>query len=311
MNTINTSLIQSIREFNRFYTNILGLLSQHMHDSEFPLAETRVLYEIAHTDACTAKKLIEELKIDRGYLSKIIKRFEKNNLVIRVQSLEDGRLFYLYLTDEGKGVFSKMDDLSNNHIHQMMDCLHEQEQKSVVESMKTIQSTLSRKSVFKNERVKIRCDLRPGDAGYLIHLHGWIYAQESGFNHEFEGYVCKTLYNLFENYRPNKDRLWFAESDGRIIGTIAIVEHSTALAQLRWFIIHPDFRGIGLGMTLFNEAMKYSKEKGYKKVFLTTTQDQRTAIRMYKNAGFKKVAEQESKMWGKNLVEQTYELELI
>lgn len=152
--------------------------------------------------------------------------------------------------------------------------------------------------------------MRPGDVGHLIHLHGWIYAEECGFNHEFEGYVCKTFYNFFENYSSEKDRLWFAESNGRMIGAIAIVGHSAVRAQLRWFIIHPAFRGIGLGRTLLNEAMKYCNEKEYKNVFLETTEEQKTAIRMYMNAGFKKVAEQENNIWGKKLVEQTYELEL-
>lgn len=145
---------------------------------------------------------------------------------------------------------------------------------------------------------------------YLIHLHGWIYAQECGYNHAFEGYVCKTFYNFFENYSTEKDRLWFAEVNGKMIGAIAIVEHSAIQAQLRWFILHPVFRGDGLGTKLLNEAIKYCKEKGYHQVFLETTEDQKTAIKMYKRAGFKKVREHENKAWGKDLVEQTYELNL-
>lgn len=310
MNSRYTPLIHIIRRFNRFYTNILGLLDKHMLDSKFSLAEARVLYDIGHMEICTAKGLIEELKIDPGYLSRIIKHFEKDNLIYRVRSPEDGRLYYLYLTDKGKDTLSKLDDLSNDQIYQMISCLLEQDQMSVVESMKTIENALSGKPVLANEKVKIRCDLRPGDVGYLIHLHGWIYAEECGYNHMFEGYVCKTIFDLFENYSSEKDRLWFAEVNGKMIGAIAIVGHSAIQAQLRWFILHPAFRGIGLGRTLLNEAMKYCKERGYQQVFLETTEDQKTAIGMYMKAGFRKVAEHENKVWGKKLVEQTYELNL-
>lgn len=310
MNSIDTPWIPIVRRFNRFYTNILGLLDQHMLDSEFSLAEARVLYDIGHTENCTAKGLIEELRIDPGYLSRIIKRFGKDNLLYRVQSQEDGRLYYLYLTDRGKDTLSKLDVLSNGQIYQMISSLPEQNKMRVVESMKTIENDLLGKSVLSSEKVKIRCDLRPGDVGDLIHLHGWIYAEECGYNHVFEGYVCKTFYNLFENFSPGKYRLWFAEVNGKMIGAIAIVEHSTIQAQLRWFILHPAFREIGLGRTLLNEAMKYCKEKGYEQVFLETTEDQKTAIRMYMKAGFRKVAEHENKAWGKQLVEQTYELNL-
>lgn len=157
------------------------------------------------------------------------------------------------------------------------------------------------------QNIKIRSDLRPGDVGYLIHMHGWIYAEECGYNHEFEGYVCKTFYDFYQNYSPDKDRIWFAESDGQIVGAIAVVGHSAVRAQLRWFILHPAYRGIGLGRTLFNEAMNYCREKGYTNLFLLTTEDQKTAVGMYKKAGFSKTAEHEQKMWGGKIVEVTYE----
>jgi len=310
MNSRYTPLVHIVRRFNRFYTNILGLLDKNMLDSEFSLAEARVLYEIGHTEFCTAKGLIEELKIDPGYLSRIIKRFEKDNLIYRVQSLEDGRLYYLHLTNNGKDTLARLDDLSSGQIYHLISCLPEQGQINVVESMKTIENSLSGKPILTNETVKIRSDLRPGDVGYLIHLHGWIYAEECGYNHMFEGYVCQTIFNFLQNYDSEKDRLWFAEVNGKMIGAIAIVGHSAIMAQFRWFILHPGFRGIGLGQTLLNEAMNYCKEQGYQQIFLETTEDQKTAIKMYLKTGFKKVAERENKVWGKELVEHTYALNL-
>ncbi|MHB1654482.1 MAG: bifunctional helix-turn-helix transcriptional regulator/GNAT family N-acetyltransferase [Desulfitobacteriaceae bacterium] len=307
MNSVYLSLVHTIRKFNRFYTNILGLLDQHMLNSEFSLAEIRVLHEIGNTENCTAKKLMEELKMDSGYLSRIIKRFEREKLLYRTQSIDDGRLYYLYLTETGKNTLLNLNELSNNQIYQMIIRLSDKDKMTVVESMKTIETAFTKETV-PILKVNIRCDLKPGDVGYVIYLHGWIYAEECGYNHIFEGYVCKTFYDFLENYSPKKDRLWLAEANGEIVGTVAIVGHSPVKAQLRWFIINPAFRGIGLGRALLDEALKYCRENGYKKIFLETTEDQKKAVNMYVKAGFKKVDEFENKAWGKVLIEQTYEL---
>jgi ribosomal protein S18 acetylase RimI-like enzyme len=156
--------------------------------------------------------------------------------------------------------------------------------------------------------ITIRDALRPGDVGYLIHLHGWIYAKESGFNHEFEGYVCKTFYDFYQHYHPDKDQIWLAEYEGTIIGAIAIVGHTASRAQLRWFILHPDFRGLGLGRELMSHAMTYCRDKGYTNLFLETTADQKTAVAMYQKAGFQLVSEHQDDLWGCHLLLQTYEL---
>ena len=310
MDSHSTPLVHVIRRFNRFYTNILGLLDRHMPDTEYSLSEARVMYEIGHTENCTAKRLIEELRVDPGYISRIIKGFESHGLAYRVKSAEDGRLYYVYLTDKGKDTLAKLEELSDRQIHQMISSLKDREQKRLIESMGTIEATLSDRPGYAKEEAAVRHELRPGDIGRLIHLHGWIYAEECGYNHVFEGYVCKTFYDFLERYGPEKDRLWFAEDGETMIGAIAIVGHTPEKAQLRWFILHPDYRGIGLGRRLLAEAMGYCKEKGYRTVFLETTEDQKTAIRMYEKLGFKKVAEHENHAWGKNLVEQTFELNL-
>ncbi len=302
-------LIDAIRGFNRFYTNVLGLLDRHLLDSDFSLSEARVLYEIGHSEHCTAKRLIEDLRVDPGYLSRIIKRFEKQGLVYRVQSAADGRLYYLYLTEQGRLTLSQLSELSDQQIAQMVNRLPLPLQQRLVQGMSMIETTLSGPAE-PDQKITIRSELRPGDVGYLIYLHGWIYAKECGYNHGFEKYVCKTFYDFFENYHPEKDRFWFAETDGALIGAIAIVGHSREKAQLRWFILHPDYRGLGLGSTLLRQAMQYCREKGYRQVFLETTADQQTAIRIYTKAGFRKVAEHENNAWGKKLVEQTYELVL-
>lgn len=339
MDNIHTSFISDIRRFNRFYTNVLGLLDQNMLDSEFTLSQARVLYEIGETKHCTSKILIQKLSIDSGYLSRIIRGFEKHELVCREQSPEDKRIYYLYLTQKGKETMASLNELSDRHISNLVTELPEEEKVRFADSMKVIETALNGRegvvekattkeegtaseettaqekaavkdivSTVEKKTVTVRSDLRPGDVGQLIYLHGWLYEKECGYNHIFEGYVCKTFYDFYQNYNPEKDRVWIAEDEGKIVGAIAIVGHSETRAQLRWFILHPDYRGIGLGRKLLSGAIEYCKDKGFQEVFLETTREQQTAVAMYKKAGFKLVKEFDNHAWGKTLTEQMYEM---
>ncbi len=307
MDTEHLHLLQVIRGFNRFYTNILGLVDLHLLGTDFSLSEARVLFEIGNHKNCTAKELTEKLKMDGGYLSRILKGFERKGFIYRSQSEADGRKYFLSLTREGREALAKLDSLSNRQINKMIGDLPPFKQQIIAKCMTTIEKYLSGES---GSTITIRQELRPGDAGTLIHLHGSLYARECGYNYVFEAYVCNTFFEFLKNYDPGKDRIWFAEDGGQMIGAVAIVGHGEEIAQLRWFLIHPDYRGCGIGRRLLREALQFCKNQKYQKVFLETTDDQKTAIQMYRNAGFKKVEEKEDCSWGLRHMEQTYELYL-
>lgn len=302
------SVVAEIRRFSRFYTRVLGLLDARLLSSEFTLSEVRVLYEIGTMERCTSKKLIDWLSIDAGYLSRIMKRFEKEGLAYKVQSPEDGRSYLLHLTDKGRETLARMDALSDEQVRELIGGLSERELKRLSDSMKVIESALAEEKPI--PEIGIRTEIRPGDLGMLVHLHGWIYASECGYNHIFEAYVCKTFYDWMRTYDPDTDRLWIAEVDGQIIGSLAIVGKPDNRAQLRWFIVHPDYRESGLGRRLFREAMTYCRSKGFDRVFLETTDDQEKAIGMYVKAGFRQTGEQANEAWGVRHTERTYELDL-
>ncbi|PSL43800.1 MarR family transcriptional regulator with acetyltransferase activity [Chitinophaga niastensis] len=303
--------IGDIRRFNRFYTGMIGLLNQHILESNLSLSEVRVLYEIGQQDKCTAGQLIAALKIDGGYLSRMLKKFEKEGWLSRQQSTGDGRTFFLHLTNSGKKMLAGLDEKSTEEIRQLVDPLPEKQQQQVAGAMKTIQEVLSAPSVAPVADIHFRYNLLPGDVGYLIYLHGHLYARESGYNLEFEAYVCKTFYEFLPTYNPAKDRIFLATVDNQIVGAVAILGSSRHLAQLRWFIIHPDYRGRGLGKKLLEQALDFCREKHYQKVYLMTTSMQETAIALYKRAGFRKTGEKYLQQWGQQLYEQRYDMELF
>ena len=139
----NQDIIDKVREFNRFYTNVIGLLDRHFLDTPFSLTEGRVLYEISHTELCTAKKIRSNIDIDEGYLSRIIDKFIQKGLARKTPADEDRRLHLIVLTEKGKREFSKLNDNSNQQISELLNKLPESERSELVGMMDRIRVLLS------------------------------------------------------------------------------------------------------------------------------------------------------------------------
>lgn len=157
---------------------------------------------------------------------------------------------------------------------------------------------------------RIRSGLQPGDIGYIIYLHGTLYAQEYGWDHTFEGYVAEGMAKFALSYNEEKDNIWIAEADGQIVGAIAIVGVDAATAQLRWFIVHPGQRGHGLGRALLQRALRFCADKRFEHVFLWTVSELTTAAHLYTSVGFRPTERHTHAIWGKLLTEVRYDLAL-
>src|SRR4030095_818230 len=118
--------------------------------------------------------------------------------------------------------------------------------------------------------IAIRTELKPGDIGYAIYLHGRLYKQEYNYGIEFETYVAAGLTEFYQQYDPQKDRVWICEHKNKMVGFLLLM-HRADVAQLRYFIIEPTYRGIGLGNKLMDLFMEYVKRCNYKACYLWTT----------------------------------------
>jgi GNAT superfamily N-acetyltransferase len=155
--------------------------------------------------------------------------------------------------------------------------------------------------------VTIRSGIRPGDLGHIIWLHGILYNQEYQYGPSFESYVAGGLHEFYSQYDREKDRVWICEYDDTIIGFLLIMHRSSLIAQLRFFILLPDFRGLGLGRLLMDRFMQFLKDANYKGAFLWTTNEQIRAASLYRRYGFRLTEQKESVSFGKPLMEQRYD----
>ena len=157
----------------------------------------------------------------------------------------------------------------------------------------------------------IRTDIRPGDIGRVVRLHGVLYAREHGLDHTFEGYVAAGLGEFAKTFDAGKDRLWLAEEGGgRLVGSVAVAGREGGAAQLRWFLVHPAARGNGLGGELLHEAVEFCRGRGFESVYLWTLSDLTAAARLYGRAGFTRTEHKTHEVWGGLRTEERYDLAL-
>ncbi|MFW9877449.1 MAG: GNAT family N-acetyltransferase, partial [Candidatus Thorarchaeota archaeon] len=279
----NLDRIGKIRSFNRFYTNLLGLLDKTLLKSQYSLTEVRIMFELNRLSSETASKLVKLLNLDPAYLSRILSSFEEKKLIKKKRSSKDMRKQLLSLTSEGKKLISNLQEKANEQIKALLGSLSEEEQNQLVNAMRTIKRILKGETE-KSKFYSIRSH-RPGDIGYITYRHGVIYANEYQLDETFEAYVAKYMARFIENYDPTKDKLWIVESETDIIGSIAIVKINDKTAQIRWLLVEPYMRNKGIGTKLMHEALNFCKNRGYQKVILGTFSDLLGARRLYEKNG--------------------------
>jgi GNAT superfamily N-acetyltransferase len=153
----------------------------------------------------------------------------------------------------------------------------------------------------------LRNDLRPADLGAIVSLHGIVYAQECGFDSTFEAHVAHVL-GEFVNARTERDELWIAQWEGRLLGSIAVVSLSGKDAQLCWFLVDPPARSLGLGRRLLDEAIAFCRRCGYEYVFLRNFRVRPKPSQLFRSVGLEKAGERPIERWGGALVEELYVL---
>ena len=300
--------IASVRRFNRFYTRQIGVLGEGYLESPFSLTEVRVLYELAHRDKTTASELARELGLDAGYLSRVLRGFKKRGLIDRKRSDLDGRQSLLWLTEQGREVFAPLDARARVDIGAMLSRLSATEQDRLVEAIHTIERLLGAQP----ER-KVPYLLRPhqpGDMGWVVHRHGVLYAQEYGWDEQFEALVASIVAKFIQRYDPRRERCWIAERDGESVGSVFLVKRTQTVAQLRLLLVEPKARGLGIGARLVDECVRFARSVGYRKIALWTNSVLYAARHIYEEAGFSLVHKEPHHSFGHDLIGETWELKL-
>lgn len=323
--------VSRVRGFNRYYTAKLGVLQEGMHDSAYTLTEARVLYELAQNSGArrsdrrlvqegatverrrsdrrkgvTAKELATMLGLDPGYLSRILKRFEKESLLSRTPGEKDKRQVQLQLTSQGRERFRTLDKGSQELVAGMLAPLTLEQQDELVRAMATIENLLEGRA---DDKLVLRSH-RHGDIGWIVETHGRLYAHERKWGMAFEALVARISADFLDNFKPGREACWIAEKGGRRVGSVLLVEKSEQVAQLRLLLVEPAARGLGLGSLLVKQCEQFARTAGYEKIFLWTQTVLTSARKIYQAAGYRLVEESTHTLFGEPSKGESWVLDL-
>lgn len=301
--------VQLIRRFNRFYTRQIGVLQEHLLQSQFSLTEVRVLYELAHRENVTAKDLCLDLGLDRGYVSRMLQSFEAHGWIKIAPSPDDRRRQFLSLTAKGHKVFDPLERRSSDEVAAMLARLSPNQHGKMLAAIRDIESVLG-PSQPSATSYNLRPH-RPGDMGWVVQRHGELYWREYHYDERFEALVAEIVAEFIRNLDPKRERCWIAERNSENVGSVFLVKKSSSIAKLRLLLVEPSARGLGIGKRLVDECIHFAREAGYKKIMLWTQSELAAARGIYKGAGFKLVGEEKHDSWSrKGLVAETWEVVL-
>ena len=304
--------VAAVRRFNRFYTRQIGVLRKTFLDSPYSLAEARVLYEIASGGAPTASAIGRALDLDAGYLSRVLRDFEKRGLIQRRVSASDARQSHLALSARGRKSFAPLDRRSQRDTEAMLGRLGPAQQAQLIAAMNTIEMLLGGEAAeppVGARRYRLRAPIS-GDFGWIVRRNAELYAREYRWQSPFEGVCAQIVADFVNNYDPKRERCWIAEMDGENVGTVMLVKDKPGVARLRLLLVDPKARGLGLGAELVDECIRFARRAGYKKITLWTHSVLTTARHIYEKAGFKLMRSEPHKSWGRPVVSEHWDLEL-
>lgn len=297
--------IADIQGFQKVYQNLFKSVDTAIIEAGYSLTEKDVLLEISKTERCTANILIGQLGIDRSYMSRMLKQFEKKGLIRKNTSETDSRIKYVQLTDFGREEFNRLSDIQNRQIAHVFEKLQPKDVEGICQALVMTRNKLS----DANDVITIR-PFKQSDIEYVISRHKTLYYAERHLSGTFSDYVDAIVYEFVEQFNPETDCLNILECNGVPAGSIAIKKAGESLAQLRFFMLEPEMRRRGFGNRLMDMALDFCRSKGYKTVFLLTITAQVIARHVYETHGFYKVSSTDKSEWGEGVVEEYWELSL-
>jgi DNA-binding MarR family transcriptional regulator/GNAT superfamily N-acetyltransferase len=301
--------IGQVRRFNRFYTGQIGVVSEHLLKSDYSLAEARVLYELAHRSQPTASEIAAALRLDRGYLSRILQRFQRDGLLARTKSGDDARARFLSLTPKGRRTMNALEARSDEEVSALLRRVPVLARRRLASAMHAIEEVLGPQG--ESKAPFLLRGPQPGDLGWIVSRHGALYAQEYGYDWRFEALVATIVGEFVAHHDLKGERCWVAEKGGEVVGSVFLVRASTKVAKLRLLYVEPNARSHGIGARLIEECMRFARQAGYRKLSLWTQSELLAARRLYEKAGLVRVKKVPHDSFGRdNLVAETWELKL-
>jgi DNA-binding MarR family transcriptional regulator/GNAT superfamily N-acetyltransferase len=289
---------QAVRHFNRFYTQHIGALHEHLQKSPFSLTEVRVMHELARGHFQTAAALARNLGLDSGYLSRLLSSFERRNLISRRPSDIDARQSLVSLTDAGRAAYQPLDAAAVDEVLAVLMRLAGESQDQLVCAMKLIERLLDERP--RHSIVTLRAP-RAGEYGWLVYRQAQLFANGQGWDQTFEGLLAQMVADFAQQHDAQRETCWIAEQEGTIVGSALVVSVSQHEAGIRMLYVEPDVQRLGIGTQLIKECIQFAKRAGYRELTVSSERSLHDASRLFTHAGFTRASAEDKLCFGRNL----------
>jgi DNA-binding MarR family transcriptional regulator/N-acetylglutamate synthase-like GNAT family acetyltransferase len=301
--TVADAAVAAVRAFNRFYTNMIGLLRGKYLDTPYSLTEARLLFELGQRDACEVTDLRRAVDIDAGYLSRILTRFSSDGLITRQRSAADARRQVIRLTDTGRSAIASLDTRSARQTRDMLAAVRDDDRRRLLDAMRVITEVLTESPPPRGYLFRAP---QPGDLGWVVQRNAAVYAEEFGWDASYEALVARIVADYVEHSDPDAEAAWIAEVDGTPAGCVFCVRENATTARLRLLLVEPWARGLGIGARLVEEVLRFARRAGYADITLWTNDVLADARRIYQRAGFTLDNESRHHSFGQDLIGQNW-----
>lgn len=296
--------VEAVRAFNRFYTQKLGLLGRGFLGTDHTLTEARVIWQLAQRNGATeVAELRRELGLDPGYVSRILARFERDDLITRKRSAEDRRRQLVRLTAAGRATFRGFDSRSSEELRELLGEHSASEQRRLVEALGDVRAILRDPAAPRTVTLR---DPEPGDNGWVLERHAAVYAAEQGWGEPFEALCGRVVVDFVAGHDPERERCWIAELDGARCGSIYCTKRSKRVAQVRLLLVEPWARGSGAGAALVEACVDFAHHAGYEQIMLWTNSRLSSARRIYESHGFELRSEESSEAFSSGVGQELW-----
>ncbi|RHW18899.1 GNAT family N-acetyltransferase [Sphingomonas gilva] len=271
--------VAALRRFNRAYTSFAGLLDARYNGSDMSLAEARALYEIAH-GARLASDIQAVLRLDPGYLSRIVRGFQTRGWITRGRGA-DARQRPIELTPAGRDAFSALDRTTHDRAAGQLAGLADADRQALTAALDSMRALLGGGGVAPYE---IRT-FRAGDMGMIAARQAILY-EPYGWGRPMEALLGEVTAAFVRHFKPGRDQCWIAERAGVMAGSVMLVDAGDGVAKLRLLYVEPWARGLGIGGALVDRCVAFARDAGYARIALWTHTVLASARRIYAAAGF-------------------------
>lgn len=298
--------VDTVRSFNRFYTRQIGVLQERLLQSDYSLTEARVLYELNQKASRTAASLAQELDLDPGYLSRLLRKFKQAGMLQDEPLESDRRQRLLQLTAKGRKKAQDLDRRSREDVQGLLESLPADRKERFLQGIRTIRKALGTPAPHSLIRPH-----RAGDLSWVAWRHAVLYGREYGWHEPFEALVQRVVAEFLTDHDPRREHCWIAELDGERVGSVMLVRQDDEVCKLRLLFLEPSARGHGLGYRLVEECLRFARAAGYRRMTLWTQECLKAARGIYHAFGFELVQRQPHRLFGpQEVIGETWEKDL-